>query len=155
METCFQTNFITSTDVQLAALGVTNNRLPTASAQPSTLEINTAARQDNQTFVPLSFQSCFAFSTTACAVAVIFPIRSQNTEVTQSSLYLWDLPATDPLLVPAYSPVNSSPKKKSRQSEEEEGDCEKCLCDPCKWAQPLQSCPGYRIIVTRSGKCCM
>lgn len=114
METCFQTNFITSTNVQLAALGVTNDRLPTASAQPSTLVINTAARQDNQTFVPLSFQSCFAFSTTARAVAVIFPIRSQNTEVTQSSLYLWDLPATDPLLVPAYSPVNSSPKKKKQ-----------------------------------------
>lgn len=117
METCFQTNFITSTNVQLAALGVTNDRLPTASAQPSTLVINTAARQDNQTFVPLSFQSCFAFSTTARAVAVIFPIRSQNTEVTQSSLYLWDLPATDPLLVPAYSPVNSSPKKKKAGSQ--------------------------------------
>lgn len=25
-------------------------------------------------------------------------------------MYLWDLPATDPFLVPAYSPVNSSPR---------------------------------------------
>lgn len=32
---------------------------------------------------------------------------------------------------------------------------DKSQCVTQKWAQPLQSCPGYRIIVTRSGNCCM